>query len=230
MRALNVLSSLLSAGCFSPTLRPALLRHASAPRLCAPDHVVAVDADGLDKLVYQEVEAAFADLQLDPDDDDALDIIRAQGAKVLANVYAALEADGQKLEAGLASQVEQLASRKAVELLRKYDARLGELQARMQSERLSLRSELSRLNELNDELSSLQRGGGLGRDQLVAGLSFLVGAAGLGAALNEGLKIAVGAGGEPAAAGLNAALALLGFGYYALRRGGASGASSGGPK
>ena len=79
-------------------------------------------------------------------------------------------------------------------LLERYSQEIDETRQKMDAERLSIRAEVERLEELNKELQSLQGVGGLSlnKDKIVGGLAFLVGLTGIGAAINEGLKFGFG--------------------------------------
>mgnify|MGYP004359681119 CR=1 FL=1 len=81
---------------------------------------------------------------------------------------------------------------------------------------------MAALEQLNKEYQELQGLGGLNRDKIVGGLAFVVGLVGLSAAVNEALKIALGAGGDGLTVGLNTMLAVAGIGYYKVRTGGSS--------
>ena len=91
----------------------------------------------------------------------------------------------------------------------------------MAKDRATIREEMQVLDRLNEEYQELQRGGGGGfnKDKLVAGVAFVLGLTYLGSAINESLKIALGASGDPLAIGLNSALGLAGIGYYFYRKG-----------
>ena len=57
----------------------------------------------------------------------------------------------------------------------------------------------------------------LNKDKIVASLSFLIGLVGVSSAINELLKIILGAGGDVLAVALNGALGVAGVGYYFVR-------------
>lgn len=100
----------------------------------------------------------------------------------------------------------------------------------MAEDRATIQREMVAIGELEQQYNALQGLGGLSadRDKLVGGLAFVVGLVGAGAAANEALKIALGAGGDGVTVGLNAALAAAGVGYYKVRTGGGASSSSAG--
>lgn len=57
----------------------------------------------------------------------------------------------------------------------------------------------------------------LNKNKIVAGLSFLVGLTAVSSVVNEGLKIALNADGDPVTLALNAGLGAAGIGYYFVR-------------
>ena len=179
----------------------------------------------LDALVRQEVEAAFAGLEetlASGDEQEALALIQSQGKEVLENVLQKLEDDGQLLSANLATRVEALAKETRVQILKDYDERLGTLQVSMADQRATLRDEMVQLEALNKEYKALTTGGGGGvfnRDRIVSSMALLVGLVGVGAALNEGLRIALTGTGDPLTIGLNLALGGAGVGYHLVRKG-----------
>jgi len=176
--------------------------------------------DEMDELIRQEVLAAFSGLEetlADGDDDQAISLIQSQGKTVLANVLARLEDEGQLLSSQLSTRIEELAEDQTSQLLAKYEERLGKLQAANQQARSELRSELDNLQSLSkeyDELMASGIGAGFSRQGFVAGAAFLVGLSGVGAALNEALRMGLGAGGDLPTLGANAVLGLAGVGYY----------------
>lgn len=181
----------------------------------------------LDALVRKEIETAFAGLEekfAKGEDEEALKIIETQGKTILANVFQKLEDDGSLLSSQLASQVEELAADKSNALLEKYETELAAIGRSLNTERENIRSEMRQLETLNKELQELQGGGGGGinRNTIVGGAAFLVGLTGVGAAINEALKFAVGGQGDAATLGLNAALGVAGVAIYFQRKGKAS--------
>ena len=187
---------------------------------------VAADSNdsAMDELIRQEIEAAFAGLEeslADGDDEKAIALIQEQGKTVLGKVLARMEEEGSLLSASLSSQVEELAATQTTEMLKRYEEKIGGLQAEMANERMKLRSELENLQTLNKEYEELMAGGGgsgFSKDKLVQGAAFLVGLSGVGAAVNELLKLALGAGGDLGTLGANSILGLVGVGYYAYRK------------
>ena len=89
-----------------------------------------------------------------------------------------------------------------------------------QQERLKLRSELENLQALNQEYEALManKAGTLNKETLVGGAAFLAGLSGVSAAVNEGLKLGLGAGGDVATLAVNGALGAVGIGYYFYRK------------
>ena len=190
------------------------------PTMQAPRLDDAAEA-ALDALVRQEIESAFAGLEesLAAGDDDALEqLIRDQGKVVLDNVMRNLEDEGDLLSSQLAEQIEAKMRNEKIELLKKCDEQLGELQVTMNAERQNLRKEMENLKALNAELTSLQ-GPGISRDKIVSGIALLVGLSGVGAAVNEALKLALGANGDVATLSLNSALGVAGVLYHLQRKG-----------
>jgi hypothetical protein len=181
--------------------------------------------DALDQLVRQEVEAAFAGLEeslSSGDDDAAIALIQSQGKNILGNVLAKLEEEGTLLSSTLSSQIEELASTRQVELLKKYNAQLDEIEQSMTTERVNIRTEMAQLESLNRDLADLRSGGGgsgFSRDKIVSGVALLVGLTGVGAALNEALRLALGAGGDMTTLGLNAVLGAAGVFAHLQRKG-----------
>jgi len=179
----------------------------------------------IDALVRSEVEAAFATIDtqnLDPDDDEAIQMIEAKGREVMQSVLEKLEADGELLSSSLTSQIEKLSMTRQKQLLAEWDESTAKLQRQMFEERQTIRDEMARLTELNDEYKLAKSGGGgLGRDAIVGGISFIVGLTYVSAALNEVLKVATGGGNDasPATIAINAALGVAGVGYYFYRKG-----------
>jgi len=108
----------------------------------------------------------------------------------------------------------------SLEMLKQYDAQLGELQETMAHERASIRTEMAQLEALNQEYQELVSGGGGGisRNKIVSGIALLVGLTGVGAALNEALRIALAGSGDVVTLGLNAALGVAGVGYHLQRK------------
>lgn len=200
---------------------PAHRSHAQHIRLVSPSPSPNLDDAALDALIREEVEAAFAGLEetlAGEDDDAALALIQNQGRQVLNNVMEKLEDEGALLSSTLAERIESSMSDQKIELLKKYDEQLGELQNTMNAERANLRAEMEQLQALNKELTELQ-GPGISRDRIVSGIALLVGLSGVGAALNEALKIAFSAGGDVATLGLNGALGIAGVLYHFQRKG-----------
>ena len=113
----------------------------------------------------------------------------------------------------------ELSGESQVELLKKYDERLGSLQTSMEEERQTIRTQLVQLEELNREYAELQKfgGGGLNKDKIVGSLAFVVGLSGAGAAVNEAGRLAFGSGGDPLTVALNLGLGVAGIGYYFVR-------------
>jgi len=179
----------------------------------------------MDELIRQEIMAAFEGLEesfADGDDDEAIALIQAQGATVFEKVLARLEDDGQLLSAQLSSRIETLAGESTREMLERYEERLGVLQEANNQARTELRSEIDNLNALSkeyDELMANKLGNGVPREAIVAGAAFLVGMSGVGAAANELLKMALGAGGDVQVLATNAILGVAGVGYYFYKKG-----------
>jgi hypothetical protein len=199
---LSAFGAVPPAFCTNAATRPSLLdrgccrqqQRALAPKMADSDMV---DEEELDKLVRAEIEAAFAGLEekfANGEDEEAIKIIQSQGAGVLSSVLEKLDEDGKLLSGQLASKIEALATDESALLLERYSQEIDETRQKMDAERLSIRAEVERLEELNKELQSLQGVGGLSlnKDKIVGGLAFLVGLTGIGAAINEGLKFGFG--------------------------------------
>ena len=173
----------------------------------------------MDALIKREVLAAFAGLEESfaaGDDDKALELIQTQGKTVLANVLSRLEDEGQLLSAKLSARLEQLADEQTAEMLKKYEDRLSSLQVANEQARTELRNELQNLQTLSKEYDELManKAGSFSRKTFVGGAAFLVGLSGVGAALNEGLKMALGAGGDVPTLAANGVLGIAGVLYY----------------
>lgn len=126
-----------------------------APRMMAS----AQEEEELDELVRKEIEAAFAGLEekfAKGEDEEAIEIIRTQGKTILGNVLEKLEEDGQLLSSQLAGRIEELASKQSTDLLERYEGEIDATRARMDAERINIRSEVERLEALNKELQELQ--------------------------------------------------------------------------
>uniref|UniRef100_A0A7S3AZ28 Uncharacterized protein n=1 Tax=Haptolina ericina TaxID=156174 RepID=A0A7S3AZ28_9EUKA len=111
-------------------------------------------------------------------------------------------------------------------MLKEWDESTAKVQSAMLAERLTIREEMERLTALNEEYQDLTKGGGggLDRNSIVSGISFLVGLTYVSAALNELLKLALGGGndGSLATITINSLLGAAGVGYYFYRKGDAS--------
>ena len=178
----------------------------------------------MDALIKREVLAAFAGLEESfaaGDDDKALELIQTQGKTVLANVLSRLEDEGQLLSAKLSARLEQLADEQTAEMLKKYEDRLSSLQVANEQARTELRNELQNLQILSKEYDELManKAGSFSRQTFVGGAAFLVGLSGVGAALNEGLKLALGAGGDVPTLAANGVLGIAGVLYYLKTKG-----------
>lgn len=177
--------------------------------------------DDLDAMIRREVEAAFAGLEdsLAAEGEEGVALIQSQTKLIMDNVLQKFDQDQMQLSSALDEKVQALAAKKRVELMKKYDARLGEMQQAMVSDRENLRTEMAKLESLQTELKELQSGGGINRDKVVSGIALLVGLTGVGAALNEVLKFILGAGGDVGALGLNTLLGVAGIFYHLQRKG-----------
>jgi len=186
-----------------------------------------VNEDELEELVRKEVEACFAGLETalaTGDEEAALALIQTQGKQVLNNVLEQLDSEGKLLSNTLSERLEELASTQRVDMLKKFDEELAGLQQTMAEDRETIRQEMQALEQLNEDYKALQSGGGISfnRDKIVASISFVAGISGLGAAINEALKIALGAGGDATTIVLNLGLGAGGIGYYFVRNAQAS--------
>ena len=182
--------------------------------------------DAMDELIRQEIEAAFAGLEesfANGEDDQALELIQSQGKQVLGKVLARLEEDGQLLSAQLTERLESLASDQTMEMMKRQEERLGKLQEANLQARDDLRSELQNLQTLSKDYEELKASGlggssAFSRNSIVSGAAFLVGISGVGAAANEGLAMALGAGGDLPTLASNALLGAAGVGYHLYRK------------
>lgn len=109
------------------------------------------DDEQLDKLVREEVAAAFAGLEdLDPEDDEAIKQIQDQGKEVLTNVFSRLDSELDKeLEQAAIRSSEQAEQNK--EVLEGYNERLAGLKGRLADDRETVRDEMQRLQQLDAE-------------------------------------------------------------------------------
>jgi hypothetical protein len=181
-----------------------------------------LDEAALDALVRKEVEACFAGLEdalATGDEKAALSLIQSQGKQVLGNVLTQLEEEGKLVSEQITKKVEAMATDQRTEVLKKYDEQLEGLQKTMAADRQTIREEMQALEKLNEEYKALQKPS-FNKDKIIGGLAFVVGLTYVGSAINEALKIILGAGGDPLAIGLNGALGAAGIGYYFYRTGG----------
>ena len=131
-------------------------QRAVVPRMADSD---LVDEEELDKLVRAEIEAAFAGLEekfANGEDEEAIKIIQSQGAGVLSAVLDKLDEDGKLLSGQLANKIEQLAADESAQMVERYEREIDETRQKMDADRLAIRAEVERLEELNKELQSLQ--------------------------------------------------------------------------
>jgi len=173
----------------------------------------------LDELIRREVEAAFAGIDLESEGE--LDqLIAEKGDAVMRSVLNKLESDGEQLAATLEDQVAAYTKEQQLAMLRKFDEDAAVVQAEMQADRQMIRGDLTSLVNLQKELDQLQggKGGGLNRNSVVGGISFIAGLLYLGNAVNEGLRLAFGDDGSVGTFALNSGLALLGIGYYFYKK------------
>jgi hypothetical protein len=205
-------------------------RHAAASALVmvassqTATEAISEPDDDMDALIKREVLAAFAGLEESfaaGDDDKALELIQTQGKTVLASVLSRLEDEGQLLSSKLSARLEQLADEQTAEMLKKYEDRLSSLQVANEQARTELRNELQNLQTLSKEYDELManKAGSFSRKTFVGGAAFLVGLSGVGAALNEGLKMALGAGGDVPTLAANGVLGIAGVLYYLKTKG-----------
>lgn len=180
--------------------------------------------DQMDELIREEIIKAFAGLEeslSNGEDERAIELIQTQGKTILTNVLARMEEDGQLLSASLSEKVEKLAEDQTADLLSAYEERLATLQTANNQARRDLRAEMDNLKALSDEYDELMASSatsGISRDTIVEGALFLVGLTGVGAALNEGLRLALGAGGDLPTLVVNALLGAAGVGVYFQRK------------
>merc|ERR1719263_614256 len=104
--------------------------------------------DELDAMIRSEIETAFSGLEealASGDEEEALARIQSQGKVVMKNVLQKMDDDGKLLSSTLATQIEELASTRSVEMLKKYDQKLSVLQQEMAKDRAQVRAEQERL-------------------------------------------------------------------------------------
>jgi len=147
-------------------------------------------------MVQEELDRAFAGLEaggFNPDEEEALKMIEDKAATVLQNVLQQLEQDGEVLRDELSQRLEAVAEQRRDEMFAKYEESTAGITREVAASRATIREEMERLTSLNSEYKALKNSSPVNRDGIVGGVAFLVGLTYVSNAINELLRLGLGA-------------------------------------
>jgi len=150
----------------------------------------------LEIMVQEELDRAFAGLEaggFNPDEEEALKMIEDKAATVLQNVLQQLEQDGEVLRDELSQRLEAVAEQRRDEMFAKYEESTAGITREVAASRATIREEMERLTSLNSEYKALKNSSPVNRDGIVGGVAFLVGLTYVSNAINELLRLGLGA-------------------------------------
>eukprot|EP00965_Chrysotila_dentata_P019080 635938-Pleurochrysis_carterae.AAC.7 len=196
--------------------------------VCIHTRAFVSDADAkLQLLVQQELDLAFQGVEdkiATADEAEAMAQIQQSADLVLQKVLTQMQADGEVLRGELDDRMANYTQMCRDSLLSKYDVSMADFQAEADGARTVIREEMARLTSLNQEYKEITASQAPSRNSVVGVIAFLVGLIYLGGAVNEWLKLALGAidGDVTETVGsalVQSALAAVGIGTYFSRRG-----------